>query len=384
MLGKELIVIKKLNILFVRKVIVEEAHHINTELQLVKALNSRGHNAKLMGIGKRTISNGELVLLKFSMNKGRIFLLKLLLLLPFYCITKNIDVLIVDSEIVPSTFFVVLIKRIFSIKILLDVRSIPVERDLPATYKHACNIACKYYNGTTFITNGTKKYIEQLINKRFKNTLVFPSAVNPSVFSPAATGAVPLAVKEKLENKIILFYHGSISPNRGVFLVLDALHQIKEQVPNILFVSLSGSNNFITEYCISKNYKLDDHLLLLNLVDHESVPAYIKEADICIVPLPRLVWWEISSPLKLMEYLAMEKPLILSDIEAHKSVVPADSGYALYFNPDEPEDLGKAILKAIGGLNKLRLNAVKGRELIFNKFTWEIQAKAIEEFAGYI
>jgi glycosyltransferase involved in cell wall biosynthesis len=81
--------------------------------------------------------------------------------------------------------------------------------------------------------------------------------------------------------------------------------------------------------------------MLINIVKHEQVADYISLADICVVLLPRLPWWEISSPLKLMEYLAMEKPIVLSDINAHQSIVTKNSNIAVYFNPDYPYDLGK-------------------------------------------
>ncbi len=375
---------KKFNILLVRKVKVEDVHHINTEIQLVKSFNEHGHKAKLLGIGDRNKFEEELILLKFSMNKGRIFLLKLLFFLPFYCIKNKVNVLIIDNEIVPSTFLVLLIKKIFSIKIILDVRSIPVERELPDSYKHECRIAGKYFNGATFITPGTKTFIEQLIDKKFKHSEIFPSAVNPFLFSQEVSNGISPELKERIKNRLVLFYHGSISPNRGVDLILDALNNVKNVIPDVLFISLSGGNDYIREFCSSNNYDLEDNLLLLDLVEYNKVPSYINLADICIVPLPRILWWEISSPLKLMEYLSMEKPVILSDIEAHRSVVPKDSGYAYYFNPDVKGELEEIILKAARDLDKLKCNAVKAREMVKNKFTWDIQAKIIEDFIAEI
>jgi hypothetical protein len=42
-----------------------------------------------------------------------------------------------------------------------------------------------------------------------------------------------------------------------------------------------------------------------------------------------------------MEYLAMEKPIVLSDINAHQSILTKNSNIAVYFNPDYTYDLGK-------------------------------------------
>ena len=111
-----------------------------------------------------------------------------------------------------------------------------------------------------------------------------------------------------MEDKFVLFYHGSISPNRGVHLVLNAVSKVKQEIPNIIFVSVSDNNKFIFEYCLENNLNIEENILLIDSVDNSEIPYYIKLADFCVVPLPRIKWWEISSPLKLFEYLAMGKP----------------------------------------------------------------------------
>ncbi len=373
-----------MNIIFIRNAFISKAHYMSCEIQLVKALNALGHNAKLIGIDDYNEFGKELILLKSPFGKRRYFLLKLSIFLPFYSIIKKIDAIIVDPEIIPGTIFLLLLKKLFSIKVILDVRSIPVEEKLPWDYKLSCKIAQIFFDGATFITNGTKNYIEQLLNSRFNKSEIFPSAVNPLTFSSFISNNISREIKEKVNNRMVFFYHGSISPNRGINLILDAINQIKIENPNILFVSLSGNNNYIIEYCNSKNYHLENHLLLLDIVDHEKVPAYIQLADLCIIPLPKILWWEISSPLKLMEYLAMEKPIIISDIEAHRLVVPKDSGFAYYFNPDDPEDLGKILIKAIRELEKLKYYAYKGREMVLDKYSWDIQARVIENFISHL
>lgn len=369
-----------MNLLFIRNVFIKKIHYVNCEIQLVKAFNGLGHKAKLIGIDNENNFGEEIILLKSPFNRRRFFLLKISVFLPFYCIIKKIDAVIVDPEIIPGTVFLLLLKKIFSIKVILDVRSIPVENNLPWDYIFSCKFAKMFFDGATFITNGTQEYIEQLINTKFAKSTIFPSAVNPIIFSPLIFDGISGEIKEKVKDRVVIFYHGSISANRGVNLILDAINQIKVEVPSILFVSVSDNNNYITEYCYSKNYNLKCHLLLLDVVEHEKVPAYIKLADICVIPLPKILWWEISSPLKLMEYLAMDKPIILSDIMAHRLVVPKDSGFAYFFNPDDKEDLGRILIKAISGLDKLKKDASKCRELVLSKFTWDIHAKVIENF----
>ena len=369
-----------MNILLVRNIFIKNVHYTSCEFQLIKSFTKMGHNVKMIGIDDENKHLNDLILLKAPFNKRRFYLIKLTFYLPAYCIKHKIDIVIVDNRSVLATFGLLLIKKIFRIKIFEDVRSIPVEQSMPRDYKLSSIISNYFYNGITFITAGTQSYLEKMIGRKYKKTALFPSAVNPILFSPGITNNIPVKIKEKIKERIVIFYHGSISPNRGVNLVLDAFNKLHKTHPELIFMSVSGNNDYIKNYCAEKNYALDDNLLLMDLVEHERVPAYIDLADICIIPLPRLLWWEISSPLKLMEYLAMEKPIILSDIKAHTSVIPIDADYATYFNPDDPDDLSRKLLKTISNYSILKSNTAKGRKLILEKYTWDIQAKVIENF----
>jgi glycosyltransferase involved in cell wall biosynthesis len=373
---------KKTNILLVRSEYIKKDNYTTDYCQLSDSLRKLGHRVTLMGVNYKNKNKFEkdLILLKMPFNKRTFLIIELTLLLPIYCIMKNINVVIVSNRIIPATLFLILIKKLFSIKLIFDVRSVPVEEKITWEYKWACRIAQKWYDGATFITNGTKDFIEQSFNLKYDKYAIFTSAVNPVLFSPQMTNNIPDNIKMLTKDKIVIFYHGSISPNRGINLILDAVNQIKNDFPNILFMSVSEANNYITDYCNSKNYKLNGNLLLIDPVRYEHVAGYINLADICIVPLLRIHWWEISSPLKLMEYLAMEKPIVLSDILAHKTVVPLDSKFALYFNPDIPNDLGEKISKSITNIDQLKINGYMGREIVMNKYTWDIQSKILENF----
>jgi glycosyltransferase involved in cell wall biosynthesis len=373
---------KNMKFLLVRTDYIKTDNYTADYIQLSHSLQKLGHQVTLIGVNndKKNEFGNDIILLKMPFNKRTFLVLELTFLLPLYCIMKRIDVVIVSNRIIPATFLLLLIKKLFSIKIIYDVRSIPVEEKIPWDYKEACKVARRWFDGSTFITQGTKDYIEKSFNLKYDKYAIFTSAVNPVLFSPELNNHVPDNIKMLTKDKIVIFYHGSISPNRGIYLILDAVNKIKKEFPQILFMSVSEANNLITEYCITKNYNLNDNLLLIDPVRYEQMAGYIKLADICIVPLLRIFWWEISSPLKLMEYLAMAKPIILSDIKAHQSVVPPNSKFALYFNPDISNDLEKKISEAITNIDNMKNNGFQGREIVLHNYTWDCQAAIVENF----
>jgi teichuronic acid biosynthesis glycosyltransferase TuaH len=55
-------------------------------------------------------------------------------------------------------------------------------------------------------------------------------------------------------------------------------------------------------------------------VPMDEVPRYLAAADVGVIPLPDDTWWQVQSPMKLFEYLAMGMTVIATDIEAHRGI----------------------------------------------------------------
>ncbi|NEP84653.1 MAG: glycosyltransferase family 4 protein, partial [Okeania sp. SIO3B3] len=77
-------------------------------------------------------------------------------------------------------------------------------------------------------------------------------------------------------------------------------------------------------------------------VDHVRVPEYLWEADVLLLPPsrnhPSARW---TSPVKLGEYMAAQRPMVLSDIPALRYWVKEDQGF--FFKADDPISLAAAI-----------------------------------------
>ncbi len=72
----------------------------------------------------------------------------------------------------------------------------------------------------------------------------------------------------------------------------------------------------------------------------------IAKADCGIYPLPDRPEWNVSSPLKVFEYMACGKPIILTPIPAHKDVL-GDEGFVIWTKSDKAVDIAEAIMYAM-------------------------------------
>ena len=75
----------------------------------------------------------------------------------------------------------------------------------------------------------------------------------------------------------------------------------------------------------------------------------------------------------------MKKPVILSNIEAHRNVVGKED-YVVFLSKVEPESIANGIKKAYQQREFLSANAVKARKLVLQEYTWEAQAEKLISF----
>src|SRR4030067_289454 len=124
---------------------------------------------------------------------------------------------------------------------------------------------------------------------------------------------------------------------------------------------------------------LQENVIITNSVNQSEVPKFIGMCDVCIVPLPDHPYWRSQSPLKLLEYLAMEKVVILTDIPAHRAVI-GEAKCGIYISSVKPIEIAKAIEYAY--LNKENLQELGkiGRAIIKEKFTWAKVAGDLENY----
>ena len=115
-------------------------------------------------------------------------------------------------------------------------------------------------------------------------------------------------------------------------------------------------------------------MIFTGKVPYEEVSDYIRTANIGILPFPNITWWAVSSPIKLMEYLAIGLPVVATDIDAHRWVVDKTQGAILADN-DEPVSLAESIECILRtGLQQASTTTLE------STISWNKQAKSLIEF----
>lgn len=101
----------------------------------------------------------------------------------------------------------------------------------------------------------------------------------------------------------VVGYFGALAP----WLWYEAVADLVTRRPDLGFVFIGPDY-----YGGSEKLLKADNLLYMGTVDYQILPAYARQFDVCFIPFAPGEIARTTSPLKLFEYFALEKPVVVT------------------------------------------------------------------------
>jgi len=366
---------------------------ISTWIEMSKSLAKRNHQVILVALSTSKVKyrNSEpnltikeiRVVNRFPMVSIT-FHLQIFILSLFWLFTIQPEVIFTHPITLPFLLLTKLCSKLFKFntKFILDIRTVPVRNKTASDkIKNKINhlsvlIAKKFFTGITVITSPLKRMISERFHIEPEQIGIWTSGVNIEIFNPKNNND---KMKRKNNEQYIIMYHGVVAQNRGLLETIKAMDYVNKAYPNIKLFILGKGLAYDYVVALVDQLNLRPFVLFHDKVNYNKIPDYISKADIGIIPLPEEPCWQVSSPLKLFEYLAMAKPVIVSPIEAHTSVLK-DCRAAIFLKSTSPEDISEGIIKAYSNREHLYHSGLESRKYVSERFTWDHQAAKLEKF----
>ncbi len=153
--------------------------------------------------------------------------------------------------------------------------------------------------------------------------------------------------KESKKNgdKFNIFYVGPVHWVRGVDILLEAVDRVSGEIPVKLTLAgrvyddfRSWLNEFIAEH------NLDGVVEILGEIEFERVVNLMEKADVCVCPLADIKTRRYAYPIKVLQYLAMGKPVVATKTPGVAHFIKHGEN-GLLVSPDDPEGFAEAILR---------------------------------------
>ncbi len=185
-------------------------------------------------------------------------------------------------------------------------------------------------------------------------------------------------LEENMEEKdhLQVGYVGVMGSQEGIDLLLEAAKIIKEKRNDIKFV-LIGSGPAAKELQKqAEEMNLADVVEFTGRISDKELVRRLMEFDICVNPDLATPMNDKSTMNKIMEYMALEKPIVQFDLtEGHYSARDA----ALYADDNNPEDMANKILELANTPEKRAKMGKFGRRRLEEKLSWQKQKQNLKK-----
>ncbi|NOT84112.1 MAG: glycosyltransferase [Methylococcaceae bacterium] len=182
----------------------------------------------------------------------------------------------------------------------------------------------------------------------------------------------------RLQNRRIIIYAGSISKSRHSDFLLDLTIAIKKHQPSILLILAGDAPSIEEQQWIREEISqrdLHDYVFLTGWLSQDQMLGYIIRAEVGLSPIPRGELFDVSSPTKLIEYLALGLPAVANDIPDQKLVI--EQSLAGLCVPMEINAFRDAVLKLLQDPAFHRQCTEKGPAFINSNRTYAVIAEKV-------
>jgi glycosyltransferase involved in cell wall biosynthesis len=174
-----------------------------------------------------------------------------------------------------------------------------------------------------------------------------PGAKNPQ-FNPQLNRQLSPQLNPQLNPQLKLICHGAILKRYGQDVAIRAVRIARETIPGIILY-IMGLGKYEPELVrLAADLNLDGHVRFCGYLPYDEMIAMIADCDIGIVPVRKNAYSDLVHTNKMFEYIAMQKPVIISRTRAVEDFYGTDDSCLKYFASGDAGDLARCIVELYG------------------------------------
>lgn len=166
----------------------------------------------------------------------------------------------------------------------------------------------------------------------------------------------------------LIGYVGLMGPQDGVDHTIRALAALKERRSDWRAIFVGEGDALPGARHLSEELGLDGMVDFTGWVDGERLVTTLASLDVCVAPNPKTPLNDVSTMVKLLEYMAMSKPVVAYDLpETRRTAKDA----AVYATPNDPASLATRIDELLDDAEERARMGTAGRARIETVLSWE-------------
>ncbi|WP_020529912.1 glycosyltransferase family 4 protein [Flexithrix dorotheae] len=188
---------------------------------------------------------------------------------------------------------------------------------------------------------------------------------------------LPPSEKIKKGKKFLVGYVGVIGEQEGLDLLMESASILKSERNDVQFAIVGGGTDLDKIINITAEMGLSDIVDFYGRVSDEVLLEVLNTADVCVNPDKPTEMNNLSTMNKIMEYMALKKPIVQFDLKEGRASAQEAS---LYVSNSDVKEFANKISYLLDN-EKVRLNMGEfGYNRVLNELSWEYESEKLVRF----
>ncbi|HTW93016.1 MAG TPA: glycosyltransferase family 4 protein [bacterium] len=181
-----------------------------------------------------------------------------------------------------------------------------------------------------------------------------------------------LSLKKMYDGRRCIVYVGSMAEERGLYLMLEIVALLREDVPNVALL-LVGQLDDSQRARVARTIRekaLELNVDAVGWVPFGDVVNYIAISEIGLIPFLRTAKFMKNIPQKQFEYMFCGIPVVGTDLPPISQYV-REAGCGLLVSEPRPEDFAKTLVNLLENDAERRIMGLRGKQAVAEKWNWD-------------
>jgi len=229
-------------------------------------------------------------------------------------------------------------------------------------------------------SNGIRDWLVSHLRVAKDKIEVIPPHVDTNIFHPNLDGEI-IRHKYEIGRGPLIMYVGAINLSRGIDILIEAFSKVKNEFKDAKLMIVGPMHRSISPFLKDLEHKinilkLNECVVFTDYAPFREIPNYIAAADVLTVPHRRTFTYEISPPVKILEYMACRKPIVTTDVGIRDIVLNDENGIIVV--PGDINELAEAIIRLLVDSSKAKRLANNARMFVEENFQEEMMIEKFE------
>ena len=184
-----------------------------------------------------------------------------------------------------------------------------------------------------------------------------------------------LPAKEELKKgrKYLVGYVGVMGAQEGIEYLLQAARYIVKDLgrQDVHFGLVGGGTSLEEMKKMARYLDIGEFVTFTGRVSDQELIEMLNTADVCVNPDVANEMNDKSTMNKIMEYMALAKPIVQFDLTEGRV---SAQGASLYANKNDAIDMAKKIVELLDDPARRKFMGEFGRHRVVNELEWEFEA----------